>query len=546
MKKIFIFYLFVIFTQLLSSQTQVPVGPQTATFTQWVRGYHFTAPTTFTICGLYIPTNASIGVQNIAVVRFNAGAPPAFAATTNNFVQLFSITNYAPNTMIPCNIPVTAGQVIGVYGARGTNCVNSYDGVNFATNINGFPTTLSRSGMQNCLNAVPMSNIWSEVNYNIGRIFMYYNCCTPPAVTATPSQNPICAGTQLAILGGGATTYTWAPGNLTGSSINVSPTVTTTYTVSGTSNGCTGTGTVTVNVNPNPTVTATPTTICSGASATISSSGASSYTWNPGGLSGSSVSVTPASTTVYTVTGTSAAGCVGTATAQVTVNPAPAINPSSNSPLCAGTTLNLSAGAGATFSWTGPNGFTSSSSNPNISNVQQLNAGTYSVTVTSASGCISTGTTSVNVLANPVPLANNTGPYCAGAQIDLNASGGTSYSWVGPSGFSSTSQNPTIPSSTAAMSGNYTVTATAGSCTASITTSVTVNALPNVTVNSASICSGQGTATLTAGGALNYVWSAGLSSTGGPIVTASPTVTTQYTVTGTDGNNCTNTATSTV
>lgn len=81
-------------SETLLSQTAIPLGPQTSTFTSMVRGYHFTAPTNFIICGLYVPTDASTGFQSVEVVRFTAGAPPAFAGTTNAFTSLFYQTNW--------------------------------------------------------------------------------------------------------------------------------------------------------------------------------------------------------------------------------------------------------------------------------------------------------------------------------------------------------------------------------------------------------------------------------------------------------------------
>jgi len=167
------FYSIILFLALvfgMNAQTQISVGNQVTTFTSMIRGYHFTAPTNFTICGIEVPTSASNGLQTVRVVRFTAAAPPAFPGTTNAFTQLFSATNQ-PNGIIPCNIPVTAGQIIGVYGVRGA-CVNSYGPANFNTTINGLPTVLRRSGMQSCpTGGQPMANIWSEVSYNIGRIF---------------------------------------------------------------------------------------------------------------------------------------------------------------------------------------------------------------------------------------------------------------------------------------------------------------------------------------------------------------------------------------
>src|SRR5205823_3479549 len=91
-----------------------------------------------------------------------------------------------------------------------------------------------------------------------------------------------------------------------------------------------------------------------------------------------------------------------------------------------GSTLNLStpAVAGATYSWTGPNGFTSSSQNPSIANVTTAAAGTYSVTIT-VNGCTSTaGTTTVVVNTIPAtPTASNDGPLCVGSTLNLGIKG---------------------------------------------------------------------------------------------------------------------------
>ena len=88
------------------SQTAIDVGPQTATFTSMIRGYHFTSPVTYTICGLYVPDDASTAPQSVRVVRFNTANPPAYPGTTNNFTQIFSQSNVVGNTMITCNIQV--------------------------------------------------------------------------------------------------------------------------------------------------------------------------------------------------------------------------------------------------------------------------------------------------------------------------------------------------------------------------------------------------------------------------------------------------------
>ncbi len=285
MKKLFSILFLSVFIGI-HAQTQMPIGPHTSQFTFWTRGYHFTSPTAFNMCALHIPQDASVGtLQSIWVVRFNTGAPPAFPGTTTAYTTLFSVTNVAANTTVACNVAINPGDVIGIYGSRGPSCANSYDGANFVTNINGLPTTLIRSGTQNCINgiAAPTFPIWSESVGSIGRIFMYYNCCPTPTITAAASPSAICAGASVAILGGGATTYTWAPGGQQTSSITVTPTVSTTYTLSGSTAGCTGTQTVAVNVGstPNFSVAVPNNTVCSGSSITASVAFQSNLTGTP-------------------------------------------------------------------------------------------------------------------------------------------------------------------------------------------------------------------------------------------------------------------------
>ncbi len=139
----------------------------------------------------------------------------------------------------------------------------------------------------------------------------------------------------------------------------------------------------------------------------------------------------------------------------------------------------------------------------------------------------------------PVTAANN-GPLCAGQTLNLTATtvAGATYSWTGPGGFVSTLQNPTIPATTAAMSGVYTVTINivTPACSGASSTTVTINALPVVIVNSPTTCTGIST-TLTASGATTYSWSSGEITN--PITV--PGTSTSYTVTGTTAG-CTGTA----
>lgn len=161
----------------------------------------------------------------------------------------------------------------------------------------------------------------------------------------------------------------------------------------------------------------------------------------------------------------------------------------SNSPLCAGSALNLTASAapaGATYAWTGPGGYTSLLQNPVRTNTSAGMSGTYSVTVT-LNGC-SSAPASVNVTidASGTVTAGSNSPLCAGGTLTLlggvNSTGTFSWNWKGPNNFSSSQQNPSIQNVTPAASGAYTVTASSptGSCPSSATLNVLVTPQPAI------------------------------------------------------------------
>jgi hypothetical protein len=357
-----------------------------------------------------------------------------------------------------------------------------------------------------------------------------------PTVTANTSASAICVGGSATLSATGAANYVWMPGNLTGASVSVSPTSTTTYTVTGTNSfGCSATATVAVTVNPLPTVTAntSASAICVGGSATLSASGATSYVWMPGNLTGSSVSVSPTATTTYTVTGTNAQGCTGTTTVIVTVNPRPTVTANTSaSAICVGGSSTLTASGATSYVWM-PGNLTGSSVS-----VSPTSTTTYTVTGTNSFGCSSTATVAVTVNPLPTVTANTSASaICVGGSATLTASGATSYVWM-PGNLigSSVSVSPTSTTT-------YTVTGTNSfGCSATATVAVTVNPLPTVTANTSAsaICVG-GSATLSASGATSYVWMPG--NLTGSSVSVSPTSTTTYTVTGTNSFGCSSTAT---
>lgn len=114
---------------------------------------------------------------------------------------------------------------------------------------------------------------------------------------------------------------------------------------------------------------------------------------------------------------------------------------------------------------------------------------------------------SVVVTENPLPvaIAGSNAPICFGSALNLTSSGGVSYSWTGPNGFTSTVQNPTIPNFTSNAAGLYTVTVTANGCSSSATTDVTVSAgiAKGGSISSKSVCRGGNGSLLLSGNTIN-------------------------------------------
>lgn len=347
-----------------------------------------------------------------------------------------------------------------------------------------------------------------------------------PAVTATSNPQTICAGQSAVLTAGGASTYSWSTGANT-ATISVTPTVTTTYSVTGISAaGCGKSVSTTLTVNALPNVAATSVNLCAGSSATLTASGANTYTWNTGANT-ATISVTPTITTIYTVTGTSAAGCSKAATATVTINALPGVTANSAT-TCAGTAAVLTASGANTYNWSTGATTTSISVTPTVTT-------TYTVTGTSAAGCSKSITTTVTVNAAPNVTATSAS-VCLGNTATLTASGATTYTWNTGATSASIAVTPTGTTT-------YTVTGTnTGGCTKSFTTTVTVSPNPTLTVNDPAVCSGQSTV-LTVSGASTYSWSTGSTSSS---ITVTPTSNTVYTVTGTNAAGCSKTTTATV
>ena len=225
------------------------------------------------------------------------------------------------------------------------------------------------------------------------------------------------------------------------------------------SNPTSGTGTVTVFTSPTADA-GTGASICPGESVDLTASGSGggggySYAWSTGGNT-ATISVNPATTTNYTVTVTDANGCTDDDIVTVRGADNPTATASGES-VCSGEDFSLSSSVSGgnapyTYSWSGPSGFTSTDADPFIAagsgSYPGVGTHAYSVTVTDANGCTAIANTTATVAAPATLVLGSNSPICDGGAIELQAtvSGGvaTSYSWIGPNGFSATVEDPTI------------------------------------------------------------------------------------------------------
>ncbi len=204
---------------------------------------------------------------------------------------------------------------------------------------------------------------------------------------------------------------------------------------------------------------------------------------------------------------------------------------SGNNSFCPGSSTTLSAPGGYTYQWSANAGSATTQT------VMVNNAGTYTVTITDAYCNTASNTVTTSLYSLPtITVTGNLG-VCIGNSTTITGNGATTYTWTsGPSSASYT-VSPTTNTT-------YTVMGTdANGCVNATTAMVMVNALPTITISgNTSICNGS-SAVITGNGGTNYLWNTGFPSAS---YTVNPTTNTSYTVTGTDANTCSNTATVTV
>lgn len=267
---------------------------------------------------------------------------------------------------------------------------------------------------------------------------------------------------------------------------------------------------------------------------TFTGSGApNSNLQNPGSItynSAGNFNITFAATNICGITN---------ASTPIEVNAAPPlVNPTVNSPICVGgaAQFNATLVAGASYNWSGPNGFTSTLQNPLIDPVTAASSGTYSVSANN-NGCPGPVSTVDLVIINPpvVTVTPASASICENQTVTLTADGATTYSWSPATNLNVTNQAVVIASPSTTTT--YTVTGSVGSCSSNTTITVTVNTLPITNAgNDITLCNQPITETLV-GTPAGGTWSGvGILANGNFTPTTTGTFVATYTFV--DGNSC--------
>jgi gliding motility-associated-like protein len=296
-----------------------------------------------------------------------------------------------------------------------------------------------------------------------------------PTVTVNAGANPICEGSSTTLTAGGATTYAWTPtaglNTATGSAITANPVTTTSYQVTGTTNGCTNTATIDLTVIPRPAkpvVNNNTVTYCQDATAGVLTATALSghtLTWynNAALTGGAATAPTPSTATpgtfTYYVTQTNSSGCVSDASViTVAINPLPTVLFDLPAGVCMpnGTAVftnksTIPANAAMTYSWNF--GDQSPLATTRDGSHVYATSGSYNITLTttSSAGCIASDTKTFSAFFEK-PVANFTvspAALCQGQDnffTDLSDPMGstiTKWEWLFGDGQSASAKNPT-------------------------------------------------------------------------------------------------------
>jgi hypothetical protein len=245
----------------------------------------------------------SISVNPISTTNYTVIGTDAITGCSNSAVQTISVN------ALPV-ISISASNSIICIGESALLTANGADTYSWSSNSTNNPISVSPL-TNTSYTVIGTETLSGCTNTSVQNVLV-----NPlPVVTASASEVEVCSGTTVTLSGSGATNYVWTNGVINNTPFT--PTLTNTYTVTGTdANGCNNTATQIISVNPLPTVTAVSShsILCYPQVATITLTGANSYTLDQVMITGSNFTVSPATTTQYVVIGVNDKGCVNTST----------------------------------------------------------------------------------------------------------------------------------------------------------------------------------------------------------------------------------------
>ncbi|MDI9341391.1 MAG: gliding motility-associated C-terminal domain-containing protein [Sediminibacterium sp.] len=421
---------------------------------------------------------------NTAVTSFTWNGPGGFTSTLPNPVitptasgtySLIATTSQG-TCMATTNVTVASLATPTI-----TNVGATCQGMSFNLNVSGGPPNQYNwtgpngftSNQQNIQfnNAVPSQSGGYTVTVTSGlctQTAAIVVSVTPMPTVTAQNTGPYCPGQNIILSANGASSYTWAgPGNFTSNapivSIPASGTSGGLYTLVGANGTCTNAASSNVVVYPAPVITISNNSpVCENFPLQLNASGGNTYSWvGPGNYN--TLNQNPffaqaplSANGVFTVIVTSVEGCTASAVTSVSVNAKP--NPTILIPnVCLGTDMFLTATGGGTYSWTGPNGFSSTLANPVITNVTNAAAGSYSVTITAPGGCTATASAPVQVYPLPEVKILGTNSLCPGGVFSFLGQGANFYKWLIPPGVLSTANTYTISTNDPLLQPTYTL-----------------------------------------------------------------------------------------
>jgi len=367
----------------------------------------------------------------------------------------------------------------------------------------------------------------------------------PLPVLTTSNNTVICEGDTIQIEVFGGNFFNWlTTNNISSSTVSnpqVWPTVTTTYQVLASDiNTCADTAEITITVNSKPVVNAgIDQNICFGDSTLLNASGnAVNYIWNNGITNG--VLFESIITQDYILTGTDLNNCINQDTVTVNTLSLPIINAGQDESICIGDSIQLSVVGADNYLWTPNNDINSNIiSNPTVYPTIPTE---YIITGTDLNNCSNTDTINISVNTLPILTTSNDTTICDGDTIQVEAFGGTTFSWLTSDSISNIAvSSPLVwPTSTTLYS---VIVSDSNSCEDTTEVLITVNPKPVVDAGiDQNICFGDSTSLNASGSSVSYLWNNGISD--GILFEANTTQ--DYIVVGTDINSCTNQDTVTV